>query len=347
VDEHDLRRAVAEALPLLAGVPGVVVAVEDSGTTVTAAAGSADLATGEELTPAHAFRAASVTKLLTAALGLRLAERGHVDLDAPIAAVLPPEVLSLLRVSTGRPGELTVRRLLGHTAGLADPVTDPRFEALLAADPARRWQPRDLLRLAAQWGEPPGAPGAGLHYSDTGYVVAGLLFEEATGEPLHALYRAHLLEPAGAAHTWLETREPGPDLALSHHYAGGTDLHGVDMSWDWAGGGLATTAADLSRLTRHVLAGPALSPASRRQLTAWSPHPYRGAGVARYERYGLGVGLLTIDGVALVGATGSWGAFGFQVPGRDLTVAGTVNALGVDRTPLLRAVLGTVGTLVG
>ncbi|MGL4744599.1 MAG: serine hydrolase domain-containing protein, partial [Dermatophilaceae bacterium] len=183
-------------------------------------------------------------------------------------------------------------------------------------------------------------PGEGLHYSDTGFVLAGLVLEHATQTPLHLLYRTYLWEHLGLRHTWLETREPAPPgVRLSHHYADRRDLYEIDMSWDWAGGGLATTATDLARFTHAALDGSLLSLRVRAEMRAWSPHAYGYSGAAVYDRYGLGIGQIDVGGVPLIGATGSWGGFALHHPATATTLAGTVNAFAVDRTPVLQRLL--------
>ncbi len=326
---------------LAAGAPSAVARVErlDGALLAEGAAGVLDRASGRPLAPGHALRAASVTKAVTAATVVRLHHDGRLDLDEPVARHLPAHLVDRLHVRDGvsRGDRITARMLLAHTAGLPDHLTDERFTARLAADPRRPWAPEELVEAAIELGPPPFAPGAGFAYSDAGYVVAGLLVQAVTGGALHDAYRHLVLGPAGMDDTWLEGHEAPRGPQAAHHEAGEQDMTRVTPTFDWGGGGLVTTTADLARFARARWTGAL---AGLAEMTAWTPGVRFAPGAAaRYERYGLGIGTTRVGGAELVGVTGSWGAFVYVDPAAGAVLTGTLNAFGVDRGPLVEAAL--------
>lgn len=339
--EHRLRRVIDEQH---GGGPGVILAVEAPalGLRWAGASGRFSLGGRRPLAADDPFRAASVTKAVTAATVLRLAEAGRLGLDDPLGRHLPAALVDRVhRVGdVSRGASITLRHLLNHTAGVYDYLGDDRFVAALMADPSRSWTPPELVEQAIALGPPSFPPGAGFRYGDTGYVLLGLVVEAVTGGPLARAYRALVLDPLGMDGTYLEWHEAPRGGAVSHAYLGEVDLAPLNTSFDWGGGGLVSTAGDLIRLLRGLFGGPLLGERGRRELTAWVPETrWEAGGTARYARYGLGVGANEAAGEEIVGATGAWGAFAYLWPGGDAAITGTVNRFGVDRAPLLDAVV--------
>lgn len=169
---------VAEALAR--GVPAVGVAIVADGQIVLQRTwGVADVASGRAATAATPFNVASVTKPFTAALVLHLAAEGRLDLDDRVRRHLPD--------LPGRYREITVRQLLTHTSGIA---RDLRLDNLDDPD-VRSYRARlDSASASA-------APGQRFEYSNTGYTVLGWLVEEIEGEPLDAVLRRRIFQPAG------------------------------------------------------------------------------------------------------------------------------------------------------
>jgi D-alanyl-D-alanine carboxypeptidase len=191
---------------------------------------------------------------------------------------------------------------------------------------------------AARHGTPHFAPGEGFAYSDTGYVVAGVLVEQVTGEPLHAVYRQLVFDPLGMDGTWLEGHEPARRQEVAQHYSGDLDLTTISPTVDWGGGGLVTTAADLALFVRALWSGRIVDREALDELTRWTPGASFPPGHAvRYDGYGVGMGRIAIESVELIGHTGYIGAFAFHAPEYDAALVGTHNCAEVDRWPLVAA----------
>jgi D-alanyl-D-alanine carboxypeptidase len=193
----------------------------------------------------------------------------------------------------------------------------------------------DHVAAHASWRFP---PGRGFEYSDTGYVIAGILTEQATGRQLHEVYREYVFDPLGMDSIWLEGHEMARAANVAHHYTDDLDWTEVSPTIDWAGGGLVTTAPDLARFVRGLWSKRIIGAGGLAEMTRWT----RGASFApesglRYDRYGIGMGLNLVEGVELLGHTGFIGAFAFHVPEYDAVLVGTHNASHVDRWPLVAA----------
>jgi D-alanyl-D-alanine carboxypeptidase len=301
------------------------------------AAGHLARGEGRPLRGDDAFRVASTTKTVTAVVVVRLAGEGRVRLDEPLAAQLAPELLQRWRAFGGL-AEATPRQLLAHTAGLPDYFDDEGFLARLREEPERSWRPVELVDHAAAHGTSSFAPGRGFAYSDTGFVVAGLLAEQVTGRPLHEIYRELVFDPLALDATWLEGHEPARRSEVAHHYTEELDWTTISPTVDWAGGGLVTTAADLARFVRGLWSQEIIDSSALAELTRWTPEAEFPPGhMVRYTHYGLGIGADSVEGVELIGHTGFIGSFAFYAPRYDAVLVGTHNASEVDRRPLVAA----------
>ena len=329
-----------------AGAPGALARLDVPRARLIWAGAAGRLAHGDRaLRATDAFRAASVTKHVTAVIALKLAREGSLALDEPLANQLASELLSRWRALDSLP-RMTPRQLLAHTSGLPDYFQDEAFAALLREQPDRAWHPIELVDHAASHGSASFQPGQGFAYSDTGYVVSGILIEQVTGQPLHAVYRELAFDPLGMDATWLEGHEPERVAKVAHHYSDDLDLTTVSPTIDWAGGGLVTTAADLARFVRALWSAQILDSRQLEELTTWTPGASFPPGHAvRYEQYGLGTGRIQVEGVELIGHTGFIGAFAFHAPESEAVLVGTHNASQVDRWPLVAALCRELRTM--
>ncbi|CQR65850.1 D-alanyl-D-alanine carboxypeptidase [Streptomyces leeuwenhoekii] len=283
--EEEVERAV-ERLVRTDGFPAALAAVTDGdGRVRDYTAGAADLATGAPVPVNGRVRAASNTKTFTAVVVLQLVGEGRVRLDGPVETYLP----GLLRGDGIDGRRVTVRHLLQHTSGLPD------YTESLSEDPFPRRDrytpPRELLDLAlAHPARFP--PGARWEYSNTNYVLAGLLAQAVTGRPLAELVTRRIIEPARLRHTYFPTAGDrhirGPHPKGYHATRPGRELKDItvmDPSWGWAAGQLITTPRDLSRFYTALLKGDLLEPAQLRQMrtTVGAEDLWPGA------RYGLGL----------------------------------------------------------
>jgi D-alanyl-D-alanine carboxypeptidase len=278
-----------------------------------------------------------MTKSVTAAVAVTLGRRSILRLDEPLSDQLAPELLDRWHALDALP-RTTPRQLLAHTSGVPNYFGEERFMARVREEPGHRWGPVELVDHAATYGTPRFPPGEGFEYSDTGYVITGILVEQTTGRPLHEVYRDLVFDPLGMDGTWLEGHEPARTPEVAHHYSGELDWTTLDPTIDWAGGGLVTTAPDLARFVRGLWSELVVDPRGLNEMTHWTPGvAFPASHALRYERYGLGMGSNTVQGIQLLGHTGFIGAFAFYAPKYDAVLVGTHNDSQVDRWPLVTA----------
>ena len=262
-----------------AGVPGAALLVREDGRTRRLASGLADVARRRAVRPGDRFRVGSITKTFVAVRTLQLAGAGALSLDDSVERWLPGVV-------PGGAG-ISVRQLLQQTSGLFDYTADERVLApYLAGDLAYVWAPRALAEIAASH-PPVFPPGQRWEYSNTNYLLLGLLVEAAGGAPIDAQLRDHIIRPLGLRATEL----PSGQAIAGAHAHGYTlferppfvDITALHPSWGWAAGALVSTADDLARFYRALLGGRLLAPALLRQMTSTVAMGTPG------ERYGLGL----------------------------------------------------------
>jgi len=235
--------------------------------------------------PHMPFEVGSVTKTMVAATVLRLAEEGKLGLDDTLEHWLP-----LLRVPN-IPAAVTVRQLLGHRGGIYNFGDDPDFRQALFSDWSRRWQPEEVLQYVKA---PSFAPGADGQYSNTGYVLLGMIVRQATGSTVAAEMRRTILERAGLSSTFMGAEEEYNGVLADPHLdfdgdgfqedLGGYPQTAILTSF-WTSGAEISTASDLVQFGRSLFEGGLLTPAS---LAAMGDFQSIDIGGARYD-YGLGL----------------------------------------------------------
>lgn len=347
--ETSLQRGLDALVRREPKVPGAILAVSAPDLEFLGAAGAFSLeAEARALRPDDLFRVASVTKTFVAAAVLRLVERGELSLDDPISAHLSEPSLSALTTGGYDPDRITVQHLLTHTAGLFDYTEADAFYDTIDADPQHRWTREEQLRLAMSEGTPHGAPGARYVYGDTAYILAGELLERLTGQGLGPALRDTLdFAGLGLGDTFLESLEPPPEPAalerLSHPYLGRQDTRGWDPSWDlYGGGGLVSSAPDLLRFTRALVAGELLGDELQAELLTIPP---QGEGAYFGIDGGPGINRFTLDdGTECWGGWGFFGTEAVHCPAIGLTWAATLNQSDPnDGEAITRLVLAAIG----
>ena len=282
------------------GVPGVLYRHSEPGSETVLRSGVADLRTGAPVPQRGRWRVASLTKSVTATIVLQLVHENRLGLDQPLAEVLPDVV----------PGDerITVRNLLQHNSGLFDYAQAPEFR--FPDDYVHRpFAPRQLVDLAIAHG-PVAEPGQQWSYSNTNYIVLGMIVEELTGEPLSAVFQHRVLGPAGMRQSYLPVHYPlinGPHATGHHVLPEQTGdptrypLTELDPSFAWASYGMVSGAADMNRFYRTLFRGELLPRPLVDEMLRAVP-----GGDPVFPDYGLGLENIELTcGVTLWGHTGS------------------------------------------
>lgn len=172
------------------GLPGISALIRDKDGVWVGASGKADISKNVDMSPCTVSKAASLTKTFIATLALRLVEEGKFGLDDPLTKWLPQEVLSKLKNAD----KSTIRQLLNHTTGIADVIEDDGFYLAVLNNPAKKWNPDELLEFV-YGDEPEFAPGQGVSYSNTNFLLLAMVINEATGQDHSKLLREKVLVP--------------------------------------------------------------------------------------------------------------------------------------------------------
>jgi D-alanyl-D-alanine carboxypeptidase len=305
---------------VVAGAPGAAGWVEDERGKLRAASGLADLETGLPMEPGLRFRAGSVTKSLVATVVLRLVAQGRLSLSDTVERRLPGILPYGDRV--------TLRQLLNHTGGVpnywaaVEPTLYGSREGRL-----RAWTPEELVALVADQPQAFRA-GSAWSYSNTGYVLLGLVVEAVTGRTLAEELDRGIFQPLGLRDSLLPGSDPSipPPRSSGYSLPPGPpgqvpngpllDFTAYDPSPAWAAGGLVSTLGDLTRFLRALLGGRLLP---QRLLTEMLPVvtvPPGSLPLPLYDRYGLGLLEIETPAGRLVGNAGG-------IPGFLSIVLGT------------------------
>lgn len=272
------------------GFPAAMASVRDSrGRTGFYSSGVGDLATGARVPVEGRFRIASATKMFTATVVLQLVAEGRVGLDEPVETYLP----GLVRGDGIDGRNITVRQLLQHTSGLPE-YLDVDFMEIRHT----YVENRDLLDRALA--KPTlFAPGTDWRYSNTNYIVAGLVVQQVTGRPVGEEITKRVIEPAGLRHTYwpnvgeqtIRGKHPRGYYTPSEPRPGEEriDFTELEPSWAGAAGQLVATPADVNRFLAALVDGTLLAPAQlaemRKTVTApgFPPNWSYGLGLVRIE----------------------------------------------------------------
>jgi D-alanyl-D-alanine carboxypeptidase len=312
--------------------PGIMMRVDapSLGLSWSGVSGVADMETGTPLTPANPVRIASNTKTYVAAATLRLWEEGRLSLDDPLSMHLPTAYAEMLAGDGYDLDAITIRHLLTHTSGLYDYADRELYIEAVLADPIHRWTPEEQIGLAVEWGDPYGAAGEVYRYSDTGYVMLGLVLESVYGKPLAACLRELLdFEALGLGSTWLETLEDAPPGAAdrAHQYLGELDTYDFDPSLDlYGGGGLVSTADDMAAFMRALFTGGVYRSATTADTMLTTVADARAgpdlSGSPMVPgRYRMGVEVRDPQGFDVYMHTGFWGTMAAYFPDQDMAIS--------------------------
>lgn len=305
-----------------AGAPAATLGViGPDGCTWEGASGTHGPADPTSTSSTDLFRIGSITKTFVATLILLLREEGRLSLDAPLSTWVSP-------FPNNR--SITIRHLLSHTSGVPEYSTTPAF----IAGGAKAWTPEELIALVettpAQF-----APGAAFSYTNTNYVLLGIIIERLTGTSISEQLRARILAPLHLQDTYFAGQETGPATIRGFGLVGGiltdvTDL--IHPSRTYAAGELVSTVGDLRRFSSALFSGQLLSEASLREMTT-------NATLANgtLVPYGLGLGIETDTAGLVWGHNGDIAGFSATLrywPGLRIGVTTIANRGSTDLSAL-------------
>jgi D-alanyl-D-alanine carboxypeptidase len=310
-------------------IPAVAVAVTVPGQGCWASAtGPENTGSGAPLTLADQFPIGSITKTFTATVILQLVQQGKLSLSAPVSRWVP---------YVQHASAITVKMLLNMTSGIYD---EPGGQLLKdsVAHPGTAWTPQQVVRFAA--GQGPAGPPGKFYYSDTNYIILGMIAQAVTGEPIQKLISQRILQPLHLTHTSFPTAAAPPRLPVQGYTVEGKSAFPTsffespaELSFSGAAGAMISTVADLHVWARALATGTLLSPSMQRQRLQLAPMPLPafpplpGTGVAAGLPPGYGLGLYSLGGwLGHKGAVTGYNADMFYLPAKNATIIVLVNA---------------------
>ena len=310
-----------------AGYPAALAAVSDAkGESAGVAVGKGNLETGQAPPLDGEVRIGSNTKTFVAVVVMQMVQEGKVGLDEPIETYLP----GLIKGEGIDGSKITVRQLLQHTSGLPEytDTTPGRSDIFQIKD--HYIPPRDLLDTAL--GKPAAfEPGTQWAYTNTNYVVLGMLVERVSQRPVGEQIDERIVKKLGLSHTYFPA--PGDRSIKGTHPQGYHlsaegklgDMTEMDPAWAWAAGAMVSTPSELNTFFQAVFDG--------RLLTQSSIDEMKNGAVDASSRLGPG----TVYGLGLIGRSLTCGGTSW---GHGGTIHGyqTNNAVGPDGTAAIFAV---------
>ena len=293
-------------------------------------------ANGETITDRTPFHTTSVGKTFTATTIAMLADEEKLSFNDPAANYLPAEVMSGLHVIDGEDygGQITISQLLQHRSGLPDyfedePTSGENMISLLFSEPERYWKPAELIQFTKQHFQAKFKPGTDYHYTDTEYILLGVIIEQLEGKSLHQVFAERIFQPLDMTLSSMHLRsEPmaSPDYLMAELYAGTYEISGLkSLSADWAGGGLLSTSEDLYTFMRALQEGRLVKPATFKKMQQWteeSQGTYYGYGLRKWKLQELSP---TLPKLTLIGHSGSTSSFMYYCPKLDTYLTGSFN----------------------
>jgi serine beta-lactamase-like protein LACTB, mitochondrial len=315
-------------------IPAVTVAVGYEGQVIYSKGfGTADVENALPATAETLIRTGSIAKPLSAAAAMTLAEAGKLDLDAPIQKYCP--------AFPQKQWTITTRELLSHTSGIRHYKGDAEVEstrhyknmndgfAIFASDP--------LLF----------EPGTKFSYSTYGYTVVGCVIEGASGEKYFDYLREHVLVPAAMTHTVVDDAfEIVPHRARGYQLVSGQVKNAgpMDSSYKIPGGGLVSTAEDIVRFGMAMTDGKIVRPEVLKVM--WTPSLRPSLNGGKPSNYGLGFGVLNLDGQLYIAHSGGQQGTSTNmeiIPGRRFAVAVFANDENAEPSDIIRPILDLYG----
>ncbi|PEA29848.1 D-alanyl-D-alanine carboxypeptidase [Bacillus toyonensis] len=309
------RNSVKEAMwdTLKLGYPGILAKTSEGGKTWGYAAGVADLSTKKPMKTDFRFRIASVTKTFTATVVLQLAGENRLNLDDSIEKWLPGVIQG-----NGYDGnQITIRQILNHTSGIVEYARSKEIDFF--TNTKKSFTAEELVKIGLSM-PPEFAPGKGWSYSNTGYVLLGILIEKVTGNSYAEEIENRIIEPLELSNTFLPGNSsviPGTKHARGYLQPDGAselkDVTYYNPSIGSSAGDMISTADDLNKFFSSLLGGKLLKEQQLKQMLTTVP-----TGIAETGGYGLG-----IYETKLPNSVSIWGHSG-GIPGFSTFAGGTL-----------------------
>ncbi|MCP1311388.1 serine hydrolase domain-containing protein [Paenibacillus tyrfis] len=329
LDHNSVKQAMRDTLQF--GFPGILAKTSDGGKKWGYATGVANLSTKKPMETDYRFRIGSVTKTFTATVVLQLAGENRLNLDDSIEKWLP----GVIQGNGYNGNQITIRQILNHTSGIAEYSRSKDVDFM---DTKKSYTAEEIVKLGISL-PPDFVPGKGWSYSNTGYVLLGILIEKVTGNSYSEEIENRIIEPLELLDTFLPGNSsviPGTKHARGYSQPDEAseikDVTYYNPSAGSSAGDMISDADDLNKFFSYLLGGKLLKEEQLKQMLTTVPVGRKGI-----EGYGLGISEIKLpNGVSIWGHTG--GILGFSTIaggtlGGNHTLVVSLNSLGRDNSP--------------
>ena len=311
------------------------------------AAGIANNAKEISMTPETPYFIASITKLFTATIIMKLYEEKKISLDDNIVNRLPEALVRGIHIYNGvdYTDSITIRHLLSHTSGIADyylekPKKGKCFFDFILENPEKTYTIDQTIVIARDTLKANFEPGKKAKYSDTNFQLLGKIIESVVGEDLHDVYEDYLFSPLGLNNTWLfKKSEPKnkTNIAIAEFYYKDKIISdNKPFESSWADGGLISTTDDCLTFLQALFSGKIIN----KETTLPLMHQWKKIGFPL--KYGFGTMNIELPTSMtmgkkippLIGHLGSTGSFLLYTKDLDMYFAGTINQASSQSKPV-------------
>lgn len=291
---------------------------------------------GTEVSEANPFHSTSVGKMFTATTIMKLEEENKLKLEDAISKHLSSDIVNGLHIYKGKDysQKITITQLLQHTSGLPDYITDmpkdgsPNMMTLVFQNPDKFWEVEEFLTFSKEKLTAHFIPGESYYYTDTEYILLGLIIEKIYKKELHEVFLEQFFEPLEMTNTAMFKRSEAitGNAKMTEFYVDETDISNYEsLSIDWAGGGLVTTTEDLLKFHQALFTEKIITKKSLEKMQNWHPESkgtYYGFGLRKYDFKELS---RLMPKLTIIGHSGLNSSFSFYCPELEIYIAGTFN----------------------
>lgn len=301
------------------------------------------------------FYTASIGKMFTAVSIAILKDKGLLNFEDLISEYLSDEIMNGLHDINGQSyaNKITIAHLLQHKSGLADYFEDNTFTGLpklidaLFIYPNKTWTSQELLEFYKHNLTSKFIPGTDYHYTDTEYLLLGMIIESISGKPLHEFLISEIFKPLDLMNTYLNLKSTPLNKTgeMMKIMVGETEISTYkSLSADWAGGGIASTNADLITFFQSLMNGRLITSESLKQMQNWTRESIG-------MQYGFGLRQITFNELSpnwnnrvVIGHSGVTGAFLYYCPELDTYISGSLNQANANKeaTQLIHDILSII-----
>ena len=234
------------------------------------ASGKSDLHNNVDIKPCNISRVGSTVKMFTATTVLKLVEEGKLKLDDKISLYLDDDIINKLENAD----KATIRQLLQHSSGIYNYIQSLKFQTASLNNLIREWKSDDLLKYAYNQ-KAYFQPNEDVKYSNTGYILLGLLIEKIEGQPFYKVFENKLFIPLGLTMTKFAAENPIPYGITRGYIDIYSNLQVIESTyfsgWDYytADGGLISNPYDMSIFFQALMNGKIINNESLHEMLSW------------------------------------------------------------------------------